>query len=118
MTLFRFVQPAVRSGLLVAIGAVLIIVPIVTGMTFSAAFFGLVIGVLTVALGLAGADELGRSAISVSTRATYDLGLALGLLLAAVVFGISGQPWALALFGLAGLVAGVVATNTRYTAAF
>jgi hypothetical protein len=118
MTLFRFVQPSVRNGLIVAIGSVLIAAPIVIGMSFSAAFFGLVVGVLTVALGLAGADEVGRSAISVSTRATYDLGLAIGLLIAALVFGISGQPAALALFGVAGLAAGVVATNTRYTAAY
>ena len=118
MTLFRFVSPALRSGILISVGATLIVAPIVAGLSASAAAFGLIVGVLTVALGLAGAGEYGRGGLSVSVQATYDLGLALGLLLAAVVFGLSGQAAALALFGAGGLIAAVVATNTRYTAAY
>jgi hypothetical protein len=74
--------------------------------------------VLPVALGLAGVDDFGRGRLPISLQATYDLGLAIGLVLAAAAFGISGQPWAVALFGAAGLGTAVIATNTRYTAAY
>jgi hypothetical protein len=45
----------------------------------------------------------------------YDRGLALGLLLAALIFGIAGETDALVLFALAGLSALVVTSITRYS---
>ena len=71
----------------------------------------------TPALGLAGTDETGRGTIPILAQAGYDLGLAVGLLTAGIAFGITGQPLALALFATAGLVTGVIATNTKYSLA-
>jgi hypothetical protein len=117
MTLFRLVSPALRSGLLIAIGAILILTPVAVGFSTAAASFGLVVGTLTIALGLAGTDDSGRGTLPISIQAAYDLGLAAGLLLASVAFGVTGQPWALVLFAAAGLATGLIATNTRYSLA-
>jgi hypothetical protein len=116
MTIFRLVSPALRSGLVIAIGATLILTPIVVGLSTAAAFFGLVVGTLTIALGLAGTDDSGRGTLPISIQAAYDLGLAAGLLMAGIAFGIAGQPAALALFIATGLATGLIATNTRYLA--
>jgi hypothetical protein len=117
MTLFRLMSPALRSGLLIAVGAILIVTPVAAGMSTAAASFGLVVGTLTIALGLAGTEDRGRGTLPVLVQATYDLGLAVGLLLAGVAFGVTGQPWALALFAAAGLTTGLIATTTRYSLA-
>jgi hypothetical protein len=98
-----------------AIGAALILTPAIVGLSAAAILFGFVVGTLTIALGLAGTDDSGRGTLPISVQAAYDLGLAVGLLLAAVAFGASGQPWALAFFAAAGLATGFVATNTRYS---
>ena len=91
MTLFRLFTPALRSGLLIAIGSILILTPLVGGLSAAAAGFGLVVGVLTIALGLAGTDETGRGTIPILAQAGYDLGLAVGLMTAGIAFGITGQ---------------------------
>jgi hypothetical protein len=117
MTIFRLVSPALRSGLVIAIGATLILTPIVVGLSTAAATFGLVVGTLTIALGLAGTDDSGRGTLPITTHAAYDLGLAVGLLIAGIVFGIAEQPGALALFAGSGIAAGLIATNTRYSLA-
>jgi hypothetical protein len=46
----------------------------------------------------------------------YDRGIALGLLIVAVVFGISGDLGAALLFATAGLSALIVTSITRYSA--
>jgi hypothetical protein len=117
MTLFRLVSPALRSGLLIAIGAVLILTPVAVGLSTAAASFGLVVGALTIALGLAGTEDSGRGTLPILVQASYDRGLALGLLLAGIAFGVTGQPGALALFALAGVATGLIATNTKYSLA-
>jgi len=117
MTLFRLVSPALRSGLLVAVGAILILTPVAVGLTTAAASFGLVVGALTIALGVAGSEDSGRGTLPIRLQAGWDLGLALGLFLAGVAFGFAGQPWALALFASAGATTGLIATNTRYSLA-
>jgi hypothetical protein len=117
MTLFRLVSPALRSGLLIAVGAILILTPVMVGLSTAAASFGLVVGTLTVALGLAGTDDTGRGTLPILAQATYDLGLATGLVVAGVLFGVTGQPWAFALFAVTGMLTGLIATNTRYSLA-
>jgi hypothetical protein len=114
MTLFRLVSPALRSGLLIAVGGTLILTPVAVGLTTAAASFGLVVGALTIALGLAGSDDTGRGTVPIRVQATWDLGLAIGLLLAGLLFGVAGQPWALVLFAGTGVATGLIATNTRY----
>jgi hypothetical protein len=101
---------------MVAAGAVLIVAPLALGLSVSAVATGVAVGVLAVALGLSGTAPDGRGTLPLSAQAVYDRGLAVGLLLAGVVFGVSGQPAALAFFGAAGLAALLIATATRYTA--
>ena len=117
MTLFRLVSPALRSGLLIAVGAILILTPVMVGLSTAAASFGLIVGTLTVALGLAGTEDTGRGTLPILAQATYDLGLATGLVVAGILFGVTGQPWAFALFTFTGLVTGLIATNTKYSLA-
>jgi hypothetical protein len=117
MTLFRLLSPALRSGFLIGIGAILIMAPVAVGLSTAAAAFGLIVGTLTIALGLAGTEDHGRGTIPVLAQAVYDLGLAAGLLVSALVFGFTGQPWALALFAAAGVATGLIATNTKYSLA-
>jgi hypothetical protein len=117
MTLFRLVSPALRSGLLIAVGAILILTPVMVGLSIAAASFGLVVGTLTIALGLAGTEDTGRGTLPILAQATYDLGLATGLVLAGILFGFTGQLWAFALFGVAGIATGLIATNTKYSLA-
>jgi hypothetical protein len=116
MTIFRLVSPALRSALVIAVGATLILTPLVAGLSTAAGFTGVIVGTLTIALGLAGTDESGRGTLPISIQAAYDLGLAIGLLVAAIAFGIAGQPAALALFATTGAITALVATNTRYLA--
>ena len=51
-----------------------------------------------------------------SAQAIYDRGLALGLLLVAVVFGIADEPGASLLFAVTGIGALLVTSITRYSA--
>jgi hypothetical protein len=101
---------------MVAAGAALIVAPLALGLSVSAAATGVAIGALAMALGLAGTAPDGRGTLPVSAQAVYDRGLALGLLLAGVVFGLDGQSAALAFFGASGLAALLIASTTRYTA--
>jgi hypothetical protein len=115
MSVSRLISPALRSGLVVAIGTVLMVAPLVLGLSDSAAATGLVVGVLTMALGLAGTANAGRGTLPVSTQGAYDTGLALGLLLAAAVFGFAGQLDSVAFFGAAGLATLAISATTSYS---
>jgi hypothetical protein len=103
-----------RSGLIVALGAALIFMPLPLGLSSAAAVTGVAVGTLAIALGLAGTAPDGRGTLPLSAQAVYDRGLALGLLVAAVVFGLNGQDPALAFFGAAGVAALTVALGTGY----
>ena len=54
--------------------------------------------------------------LPVSAQAVYDRGAALGLLLAAVVFELAGEPGASVVFGIAGAATLAVTSVTRYSA--
>src|SRR5262245_39506986 len=116
MTVVRLISPAMRSGLLMLAGSALIVAPVGLGLDVAAIVTGVAVGVLAVALGVAGTATDGRGTLPVSAQAIYDRGLALGLFLAGVVFGISGDGGAMALFAVAGLIALIVSTVTRYSA--
>jgi hypothetical protein len=113
MTIARLISPALRSGLLMAAGTALIALPTAFGLDAAAIVTGVVIGVLIVALALAGTETGGRGTLPVAAHAVYDRGIALGLLTVAVVFGIAGDGAAGLLFGLAGAGALVVTSITR-----
>ena len=76
----------------------------------------MIVGALTIALGLAGTEPGARGSLPLSSQAAYDRGLALGLLVSAVLFGLFGELEALALFALAGLAALITTSVTRYSA--
>jgi hypothetical protein len=116
MTIARLISPASRSGLLMAAGTALIGVPFAVGLDAAAIVTGLTIGVIVVALALAGTATGGRGTLPVSAQAAYDRGIALGLLVVAVIFGISGDLGAALLFATAGLAALIVTSITRYSA--
>jgi hypothetical protein len=116
MTIARLISPALRSGLLMAAGTALIGVPFVLALDAAAIVTGLVIGVLIVALALAGTAPSGRGTIPVSAQAVYDRGIGFGLLLVGLIFGVAGDAAAAALFATAGLAALIVTSITRYSA--
>src|SRR3954469_16273645 len=99
MTVARLISPGVRSGLMVATGSALMVVPYVAGLGVAGIVTGFVVGTLAVALGLSGTDAQGRGTLPVSAHAVYDRGLALGLLLTAAIFGLDGQHPELLVFG-------------------
>jgi hypothetical protein len=116
MTAFRLISPALRGGLLVAAGTALIVAPLFLQLSAAAIVTGMAVGVLVVALGLAGSDGSGRGTLPLAAQAAYDRGVAIGLIAAALVFGLAGQIDALALFAGAGAGALLVTSITRYSA--
>ncbi len=115
MTLARLISPALRSGLLISVGTVLMVVPLVTGMNPDVVVTGIFVGALQTTLGIAGTGSQGRGTIPVSAQAVYDRGLALGLLAVGVLYGALGDRWALLLFGVSGLAVLLVTITTRYS---
>ena len=97
-------------------GTALIGVPFAIGLDAAAIVTGMTIGVVIVALALAGTATGGRGTLPVSAQAVYDRGIAFGLLAVAVVFGLAGQPGAALLFATAGVAALIVTSITRYSA--
>jgi hypothetical protein len=116
MTFLRLIPLALRSGVLMAAGAGLIAAPFALGLDAAAMVTAVTIGGLTVALAVAGTDSSGRGTLPVSAQAVYDRGIALGLLLTAILFGTASETEAAIVFGTAGVAALIVTTITRYSA--
>jgi hypothetical protein len=105
-----------RAALLVAAGGALIGVPFILGLDAAPLVTGVLVGALSIALGLAGTEPGSRGSLPISTQAVYDRGLALGLILSAGIFGLSGEPEAMTLFAVAGVAALIMTSVTRYSA--
>jgi hypothetical protein len=116
MTRSNVIHHALRAGLLVAVGSALIGVPFALGLDAAPLVSGVLVGALTIALGLAGTEPGGRGSLPVSTQAAYDRGLALGLFLSALLFGLFGELEAMGLFALAAVAAVITTSVTRYSA--
>lgn len=116
MTVLRLIPLALRSGLLMLAGTALIVSPFLLELDSSALVTAVGIGGVMVALGLAGTDTSGRGTLPVSAHAVYDRGIALGLVLVAVVFTVADQAEAALVFGIAGVAALIVTSITRYSA--
>ena len=117
MTLSRLLSPSLRSGLLVAAGAVLMAAPVFLGLNPAAIVTGVLTGALATALGLAGTDDHGRGTLPLSVQAVYDRGLALGLVFGGLAFGLAGYGPELAFFSGIGFVTLLLASLTRYSVA-
>jgi hypothetical protein len=116
MTVLRLIPLALRSGLLMLAGAALIAAPFALGLGPAALVTAVGIGGVMVALALAGTDTSGRGTLPVSAHAVYDRGIAVGLLLTALVFAVASEADAALLFGIAGVAALIVTSITRYSA--
>jgi hypothetical protein len=116
MTVFRLIPMGLRSGLLMLAGTALIAAPFALALGAAALVTAVAVGGVMVALALAGTDTSGRGTLPVSAHAVYDRGIALGLLLTAVVFGLASETEAALMFGIAGAAALIVTTITRYSA--
>ena len=99
-----------------AAGIGLIAAPALLGAGSAALITGLVLGALAIELGVAGTASEGRGTLPISAHAVYDRGLALGLFLAAAIFGLTGETEAAPVFAAAGALALVVTSITRYSA--
>jgi hypothetical protein len=107
---------SLRAGILVAAGSALIGVPFVLGLNAAPLVAGVIVGAITVALGVAGTEPGARGSLPLSTQAIYDRGLALGLIVSAVLFALFGELEAAVLFALAGITALFTTSVTRYSA--
>jgi hypothetical protein len=116
MTVLRLIPLALRSGLLMLAGTGLIAAAFALELSSAALVTAVGVGAIMVALGLAGTDSSGRGTLPVSAQAVYDRGIALGLVLAGVVFGVADETEAALVFGIAGLAALIVTSITRYSA--
>jgi hypothetical protein len=116
MTLLRLISPALRSGLLLSAGTVLIALPLGIGLGASAIVTGITVGVVMVALALAGTETSGRGTLPLAAQAAYDRGLGIGLLITGVAFGVADEAVAGLMFAIVGLAALAVSSVTRYSA--
>jgi len=116
MTVLRLISPAVRSALIMAAGLALICVPVMIGLEPAAVATALIVGVVMVALALAGTETSGRGTLPVSAHAVYDRGIAVGLMAAAALFALSGELSATLVFAAAGITTLIVTAITRYSA--
>lgn len=97
------------------VGSALIGVPFMLALDAAPLVAGVLVGALTIALGVAGTDPGTRGSLPVSTQAAYDRGLALGLFVSALLFLLFGELEAMVLFALAGLAAVITVSVTRYS---
>ena len=116
MTILRLISPAMRSALILASGLALITIPFMLGLEPAAVATGAIVGIVMVALALAGTESSGRGTLPVSAQAVYDRGLAIGLMAAAALFALSGEQSATLVFAAAGVVTLIVTAITRYSA--
>ena len=103
-----------RSALMIAFGTALIIGPVALDLGAAAMVTAMATGVIAVALGFAGTAPEGRGTLPGSVQSAYDRGLALGLLLTALVFASGGEMQAVAFFAATGIAVLLVSLTTRY----
>ena len=113
----RLISADMRSALLVAVGVAIPASAALLSLSEAAQVAGLAIAILVVGLGLAGTASSGRGTVPVTQQSGYDLGLAVGLAGAAVLFALVGDAPAVALFGGFAALTMLINLLTRYTPA-
>jgi hypothetical protein len=116
MTILRLISPALRSALIMIAGLALISAPFMLGLGPAAVTTALTVGVVMVALALAGTEASGRGTLPLSAQAVYDRGLAVGLMAVAALFALSGELSATLVFAAAGIATLIITGITRYSA--
>ena len=112
MTALRLLPLPIHSALEMLVGLALIVAPFALGLSTPALVAGVFIGALVAGLGLQTMDP---DTSSVSAHHAADLGVALGLTGAAIVF-IGVDAPAAVLFGAAAAAQLALNLTTRYTA--
>jgi hypothetical protein len=115
MTVARLIPLPLRSGLMILLGAAVLILPVALSLGPAAILTGVAAGTLSVGLGIAGTASEGRGTLPSLAHAACDRGLAFGLLIAAVLLGAVGDTGALALFGAVGIATLAITVTTRYS---
>ena len=106
---------AYHGALDLGAGLALMAAPFVLAFNGPATFIALALGALLVGLGFSATGDEGRGTLTASAHAAYDLGLAIGLIIAGFAVGVVGDVTAftvLAALGVAGLL---LAGFTRYS---
>lgn len=117
MTLFRLIPASLRSGLLVLVAPFVMALPLLLALDPAALVLGFLLGTAMLGLGITGTAIEGRGTLPLSQHAIYDRGLALGLLLTAILFSVTGQPQAALYFAAVGAGQLLLTTTTRYSPA-
>ena len=116
MTILGLISPGLRSALIMSAGLALISVPFLIGLEAAALTTSVALGVAMAGLALAGTETSGRGTLPVSAQAVYDRGIAIGLMVVASIFALSGEQAAALTFAVAGVATLIVAAATRYSA--
>ena len=117
--MFRLISFQTHSAIEILAGFALMVLPAVLGLGTAAAVTGVLVGAILMGLAVAGAGQDhsagSRGTIPIGAHALYDRGIALGLILAALVLGIAGDRGAVLFFVGAGISLLALATSTRYS---
>ena len=116
MTAFRLISLSAHGAFELVIGLALMAAPFVLGLGAAGMLIALVAGALTVGLAL-GAAVADIGPIDVAAHYAYDVGLAIGLVGAAVVLAIASDAAGAAVFLAAALAQLALTLTTRYSAA-
>jgi len=117
MTISRLISYPTHGAIELLVGAGIMAAPFALGLTVPAAITAVVIGSLLFGLGISATDVGERGTLPINVHAAYDAGIALGLTLVGIVFGVAGSSLALAFFVVAGLVELGLSSLTRYSTA-
>lgn len=113
----RLISLPLHSALEIALATAVMAAPFVFGFDAAALVTSVAIGAILMGLALGSSGDQGRGSIPVAAHAAYDSGMALGLMAAGLLFGITGDAAALAVLAGAGVMQLALNLSTRYTAA-
>jgi len=116
MTALRFIPLPTHTALEMFLGLALGAAPLALGLSTAAAFTAVILGALIVGLALQALDVDGNGTFHLAAHHAADVGIAIGLGLAAPVLSSTGDATGAALFAAAGGLQFVLTLATRYTA--
>jgi hypothetical protein len=105
---------AVHGAIEMIVGFALLAIPFALGFQAPGLILSVALGALLIGVAIAGTSASGRGALPPSIHADVDLGMAVGLLAAAVVLGFGGQGPAFVALVAGGLVQLMLTALTRY----
>jgi hypothetical protein len=115
MTALRLISLPTHAVLELAAGLAVMAAPFVFGFGPAGLVIAVLLGAVIAGLALSATPTEGRT-VGVSAHFAYDRGIALGLLGAALVLGLTGDRAAAAVMAAAALVQVTLSLTTRYTA--